>query len=373
MLTLADAQPLSSLARSLQALPLAVHALVALATIAGLVLWLVGRQVLRPVSTMLACAVGAVLGFILWPALAGPSAGSPYLGLAAGLAAGLVLGFALYRLTTAATLGAIMAAGLALVVSAGFSLAQGGPRLAAASSLATADEPVMPEPSQGSGGEEQPTVLPEGVPDQPPMVDPDLPEPPPPPKKQPPKPAIKQPTPAGTPTTPPKPAEKKPSAKSPTGSPRPTDPLNITPGVSPGAGAELSAAAGAAQNFYGALRGEIGSRWEQTPAGERLWVLVAAVIGAGGGLIIGLVVPNWAAATVTAFLGAAIFLPGVVWLANSMELPGRAFLNLSAMGWTVVWAAVAMVGLAIQTQGLIPVSEEPKPKKKKAKKAKKSE
>lgn len=130
--------------------------------------------------------------------------------------------------------------------------------------------------------------------------------------------------------------------------------------------------AGAARSFYAALKSEGEARWERTPAGERLWIMAAVVIGAGAGILVGLVLPTWAAATVTAFAGAAVLLPGVLWLWHALSLPGRSMLEFSALGWLVIWIAVALLGVAVQTQGLLPVGGEAEaaPAKKKSRKAK---
>ncbi|MBL0870675.1 MAG: hypothetical protein IBJ18_08875 [Phycisphaerales bacterium] len=383
LLTLA-AQPsnpgLSSLVSSLQALPWLVHILVGLALITGLVLWLVGSSVLRPATTVVSCIVCGLFGYFFWPVLAGGSGISPYLGLFIGMVVGCLLGVAMYRLTTAATFGAILAAGFALMISAGFSLTTGSTRLTAAAGVSLIEPTDYPEPPDtGMGGGEQPIVTTPDQPNDAPLIDPDLPDPgPAPAPRAKPQPKPKQPTqpaPSDARGTKPKPDAANTGVNKPaprTTAPTPKDPLHQDPagGSLINTSAQVSAAAESARAFSKALREEIGARWERTPGGERLWIMVGALIGAAGGIAIGLVMPHWAAATVTSFTGAAVMLPSASWLAHGLNLPGREMLNLSAGGWIAVWLAVALVGLAIQTQGLIPMGEhahaEPKPAKKRS-------
>lgn len=374
------AASLPSISSALQSLPWGLHALVVLALIAGLVLWLVGRQVLRPTTIFLSCVTGAVGGFILWPVLARDSGVSPYVGMGVGLALGLLLGFALYRLTTAAAFGIMAAAAFALLTATGFHLASNPPRLQAAASLSSQDPVDYPEPTGSGlgGGDEQPVVLPPDMPDEPPLIDPDVPNPPPPRKRIPPPsqrpdvrattpPAAKAPAraPAERVTTPTSPGSKAPAKDATPHTPpaTPRDPLTTDRPAPP----ELSDTAARAHNLVAALRAEADDRWQRTPAGERLWIMVAGVVGAVVGIILGILMPAWAAAAITSFVGAAVALPAAAWLMVALDLPGQSALNLSPLGWSVLWISAALLGLVVQSQGLIPVSEPAsKPKRKRA-------
>lgn len=93
-------------------LPFATHILAVLGLGCGLVLWLVGQRVLKPVFGLLGAIIGGLIGFMVLPNLASETiAGfpSPYVGLAIGavfgLGAGLLLfGFAL-AISTALAVG----------------------------------------------------------------------------------------------------------------------------------------------------------------------------------------------------------------------------------------------------------------------------
>jgi len=95
--------------------------------------------------------------------------------------------------------------------------------------------------------------------------------------------------------------------------------------------------------------------------------MVAGVLGAVVGIILGILMPAWAAAAITSFVGAAVALPAAAWLMVALDLPGQSALNLSPLGWSVLWVSAALLGLVVQSQGLIPVSEPAsKPKRKRA-------
>lgn len=85
-------------------LPLAAHILAILGLGCGLVLWLVGQKVLKPVFGMLGAVFGGLIGFFTLPAISpGTIANiqSPYVGLAIGAVFGLGAGLMLFRFAVA--------------------------------------------------------------------------------------------------------------------------------------------------------------------------------------------------------------------------------------------------------------------------------
>lgn len=85
-------------------LPLAAHILAVLGLGCGLVLWLVGQKVLKPVFGMLGAVFGGLIGFFTLPAISpGTIANvqSPYVGLAIGAVFGLGAGLMLFRFAVA--------------------------------------------------------------------------------------------------------------------------------------------------------------------------------------------------------------------------------------------------------------------------------
>ena len=139
-LILAQAEP------ALRSLPAAAHILVALGLGAGLVLWLVGRVVLRPVFGFIGCLIGGSVGFFALPA-AGPETlfgfPSPYAGLLIGAVLGLLAGILLYRFALAILMSLVV--GLAGVLAAGVYLDSQEVNTAAANARAGIRAPALEE------------------------------------------------------------------------------------------------------------------------------------------------------------------------------------------------------------------------------------
>jgi hypothetical protein len=142
-LILAQAEP------TLRSLPAAAHILVALGLGAGLVLWLVGRVVLRPVFGFIGALIGGSVGFFLLPA-AGPETvfgfPSPYAGLLIGAAVGLLGGILLYRFALAILMSLVV--GLAGVRAAGVYLNSQEVNAAAATARAGIQTPALDQAEQ---------------------------------------------------------------------------------------------------------------------------------------------------------------------------------------------------------------------------------
>lgn len=150
-------EPAQQIIAGVQALPWGMHAVVAVAMVAGLVLWCCGRHVLRPVVITLSALAGAGLGFVLTPTLL-PDAGlSPYVGAAGGLIAGVLAGFLLYRLTLAGLFAVVIGSGTAVVAAGALALLGAGGVDVASSRAAGAGLGLMPLVQLG--GDEQPRVL----------------------------------------------------------------------------------------------------------------------------------------------------------------------------------------------------------------------
>jgi hypothetical protein len=116
------AQPgtLDALVESIQSLPWAAHALAIAGLTAGLILWAMGRRVLRPIFCVLGAITGAGLGFVAIPSTGWTHIGSipsPFVGLFAGGTAGAVVGFVLYRFAVAISF-AVVASLAGVLISA---------------------------------------------------------------------------------------------------------------------------------------------------------------------------------------------------------------------------------------------------------------
>lgn len=355
------------LVRAIQALPWGVHLVVLGAMIGGVVLWLLGRQVVKPATALVLAAFGAGVGFIMLPSLGQGSGGgmSPYLGLIAGVVIGLIAGFVLERFTTAATFGGVLGAGCMLLTAAGIGMFGEGVRGPTAGVVAMGPGGVeglppmvaLADGGSGLGGEEQPLRVPE----------------------------------AERPTTPSAPRRMTPAAPGGAGAAKPATPgrsggeARTQQGGSAGGGGAGKPAAGAAgakagksagapagsasaaldkldpdstaakaRDLYRAASGQVQTAWDATPQPQRMWMIGSGVIGCGLGVLAGLALPGWAAAAVTSLVGAAVWLPAAAWLAHAFYLPGRENVTLAPVGWAVVWVVVAVIGMAVQTQGLMP-------------------
>lgn len=89
---------------AVNSLPLAAHILAVLGLGCGLVLWLVGQKVLKPVFGLLGAVFGGLIGFFTLPSIAPGAVAnipSPYVGLAVGAVFGLGAGLMLFRFAVA--------------------------------------------------------------------------------------------------------------------------------------------------------------------------------------------------------------------------------------------------------------------------------
>jgi ElaB/YqjD/DUF883 family membrane-anchored ribosome-binding protein len=101
-------------------LPPAAHILVAATLGVGLVMWLFGQRLLRPMFGALGAVTGSLMGFFLAPALLPPSVfdvPSPYLGAAVAGILGLVVGVLIFRF--AVGIGMALVSGLAALLITG--------------------------------------------------------------------------------------------------------------------------------------------------------------------------------------------------------------------------------------------------------------
>lgn len=315
------------LIEGLRALPWAMHGLVALALVTGLLLWALGRRVLKPSVVALAALAAGVAGFVVVPTVAPDAGVSPYVGALGGLAVGVVAGMLLYRLALAATFGVVMAVAAAVVTAA--AVGAGG-----VGAVAGLGEAPLPKDLGPTAAKVEGAAAPAGgAPD----LDANLSD---------------------------GPASEDPVRERPAGE-------TATDGAAKD-GAQLvrqaQDAAAAAREFASALWARAGSWWGERTRVEKLAVGGAGVLGLALGALLGLTLPAWAAGAVTALAGAAVWLPAAVWLAHALGAPPAVLeqTNLSPTGWAVVWAAVSALGVAVQWLGLMKGRRAAKPAGEKA-------
>jgi len=286
---------LDAAARSVAGVPWAIHALVALATVCGLVLWLSGAKLLKPMIIVLGALAGAAGGFVLGPAFgaepgsAGTSTAGAY-GLLLGIPAGALVGAVLYRSATAVALGVALAAAAPLGAAGlmQLHLSPKGEVLAASPSAPL----VVPGLLRG------PIVLAD-------TLDFQLPR--------------SLPTEIGDASA------------------------SLTETLQPAAERAKAALQSAATS--------IEHRLEAIPAQHRALLVLSSLGGLALGIVLGLMAPAWAAGACAAMLGSALWLGGGVWLSSALGAPwaqtGGA-LDRPPMQWLTIWAGAAVLGLCFQ-------------------------
>lgn len=303
---------LQSVGQALRDLPWGAHAAAGAALVGGLVLWLFGRRVIRPIFVLLGAAGCATIGFFALPAAGVHEVGgvpSTTVGLAGGGIVGAIVAAALFRLVMGVTSALVF--GLAGVLVAATLLGGGAP--APGDGVAPTSPPDAPAPATMTPDGEQPGT-PADADGQ--SAEPD----------------------AATPAAGTSPADQAAADAS-------DEPADAGPTI-------LERASDRARRFLGALRAEAGSRWGALPTRTRFAVVLAGLAGVVAGLALGTVLPAWSAGAVTAMFGAAVWLPSLHWLASVLEVPGRHLLDRGALGWLLIWFGVSAVGMTAQWSGL---------------------
>lgn len=282
----------------LSALPWGAHMVMAIVMGAGLVMWLTGRRLLRPVYALVFAAGGAVFGFF------GPSSlgiqADPYIGLIAGLIAGLLIGALAFRVSMALSLAAVGAVAMPLLF---------------AGVLAVAQEPDIAE-SLG-------------------VTDPDK--------------LIAQYE-----------AESKADATSENATDDSTfdDFLKSENMTSEEFKNAAIAASLRIRAFALAMWDDAQARLDNMPPRHQLLLLIAGVVGAALGFSLGFGFPGRVAAISTAFVGAAVWLPAAAWLLNAMGADIGRVIPGASVTWLALWVAVSVIGVLLQWTALKPRADE---------------
>ena len=273
-------------APAIPGLPFEIHTMAAIALGAGLVLWLMGSRVVKPIFAILGLVIGSAMGFIVVPVF-GPDQlwgiQSPYIGLGAGAIIGLVGAVIMFRFTIAVASAGVFAT--ASVFGASIYLshvdaqqtaeALGVDQRHVDTARSLAESELLMEGVRVAGDEASDAIT--------------------------------------------------------GGDAEPRTPLAAT-----------------VRDLIGALRAELGEAWRSVPPLDRLVLVGAAAVGGALGLLFGLSMPRRSAALVTALFGSAVALGGVGYFAGSFSLPGREALLASPTRWVVVWGLLAVAGFMFQ-------------------------
>ncbi len=340
--------PLTSadqLITAMQDLPLQVHMAAALGVLIGIVLWLAGRSVIKPIFALVGFGVGGAMGYALVP-LTGVieifSIPSPYIGLGAGGLFGLVLAVTLFRIVIATSSACVLGALAALSTVAYLQVA---PLESPDSTSPASGEPIAMMPALELSEQFLPGVVRTSS-----LL---LPA------------AQTQPAPEEAPPEKPENTPESPSESDP-----PTDqelPSQFQPGDpdqnvdKPGDKPKPDAGPGVTQRvqaFGKALGDEIQNAWDRQPPIHRLTIGGATLAGLALGLLMGIIMPERASAGVTALAGSGIMLPNTIWLSYRYNMPWNKYLEQDVLVWLIIWLSLASLGLIIQ---IVTIS---KPKKK---------
>lgn len=134
-------------AAAVRDLPFAVHGVILIGLIAGLVLWIFGRRVIHVAFGGIGLALGGAFGFLSAPALGVPEIApfsAPYVGLFAGCIIGLVGAIVMYRIVLAVSAGVCVSLAAVLIAAVGLGVSL-TPPAADGPSTQTAETPAHSE------------------------------------------------------------------------------------------------------------------------------------------------------------------------------------------------------------------------------------
>ncbi len=109
----------------------------------------------------------------------------------------------------------------------------------------------------------------------------------------------------------------------------------------------------AVKQFIGDATAKLGERWRSRSADQQAVIAGAGVIGLGLGVTIGLWMPAWGAGAVTAMFGSAVWLAAFSWLSGATSMPWRYALERTPGEWLGIWAGCAFLGACIQWSGVL--------------------
>jgi hypothetical protein len=332
---------------AISALPWGAHALVALAMAAGITLWVRGQSILKPLIVALAAILGGVLGLLVLPHTPWGDSSPVYYGLGIGVFAGIVVGMLLYRSAMAVAFGIVLGSLLPLGMAAYLDSARPGESGDAAtdetrflqpftdigratadafSDVSSASSASDDSPSQreGAGGRVQDAVYS--------LVTSQLTE-----NLIPATFTAPLPSPSRFSGSPAQREDKDTSAtEAPADDNEPSEASADLPGSE------------RVRAFLETAWTEAKERWETRPPAQQTMIVGSAVVGAVAGIFIGLVMPGWGAAAVTAMFGAAVWLPCFVWLSGALSLPWLDALDRTPLQWLMVWGGASLVGMTVQ-------------------------
>ncbi|MHC4977384.1 MAG: hypothetical protein ACYTF7_12410 [Planctomycetota bacterium] len=279
------AQSAVQAAESVSGVPVSAHVLAGVAIAAGFIMWCAGRRFVRPLYALAFALLGGTLGFT-GPATIGLEI-DPSIGMLVGGVLGAILGVVMYRFTMASTLGIV-----------------GG---VAAPMLAVAALNFSQDPGLSTGTLDQADLL-------------------------------LQDTIQGT-------QQGDVAASNTT-----LDLLSQEAGeaiLGEITTAAMSAAEQVRSMVIEMLEG--GQDWfASLPGDQQVLMIGVTLVGAAVGFLLGFSFPGRVSAVGTAFVGAAIWLPALVWLIRLIGVEVSTTSQWSPLSWLVIWVTVSVAGVLLQ-------------------------
>ena len=84
------------------------------------------------------------------------------------------------------------------------------------------------------------------------------------------------------------------------------------------------------------------------PGDQQVLMIGVTIVGAAVGFLLGFSFPGRVSAVGTAFVGAAIWLPALVWLIRLIGVEVSTTSQWSPLSWLVIWVTVSMAGVLLQ-------------------------
>ncbi len=124
------------------------------------------------------------------------------------------------------------------------------------------------------------------------------------------------------------------------------------------AGGELAETADARiRGFMGELFREAESEWIDIPINLRIGMLLGGFVAYATGFGLGMLMPKYAAGLLAASVGAAVWVPGTVWLAQATGLKLSGVLPDSTLIWVCLWLILSVIGAFLQWRKRRPSSD----------------
>ncbi|TVQ60479.1 MAG: hypothetical protein EA378_11425 [Phycisphaerales bacterium] len=308
--------------------PFELHALLGVAILAGVGLWLFGARLAKPMFLVFGFVLGATLGFVLLPVF-GPDViegvPSPYIGFAGGSVLGMIASAIVFRFTIALAAAGVFA--VAGVLASSLYIDRYGlpdtPTRAVAAAVESAEGQRNADGRVRTGR----ASIDRGVLEMPLRID------------------------LGLGRRAARDAEDQPNEQ-------PNDHRTARPAsrerhaegawADPETGETRETLAARTRSALDSGRSEAGTFWHSIPPKERFVLLGAGIAGGVLGLLVGLAMPKRSAMLVTALAGSAVWLLGLALAAGTAQLTIPSMLGEDPAARLILWVAVALVGVGGQ-------------------------